>query len=271
MRNTSVQSVERAVAILLYLADRPHASLRELAAHIGCSRTSVYRLLGGLSKGGLVEMTSDGRPEFGPAAVRIYGAWRRQTDVRRIAHPLMLELRDRLGETISLHIRQADTQVCVECVESRSAIRRSIAVGDTAPLLRGASSKLFLAAMSDEELDALASRCQPNQAKLLAQVRQELPQVRQQEFATSFEEWIPGAAAVACPLYNAAGEMFATLNLSGPVQRVTPAFVAETALELQSVTRSISARLGHTRSAAGGQSWDVLTSADERPVIPAAS
>jgi DNA-binding IclR family transcriptional regulator len=245
IRNTSVQAVERAAAVLLYLADHPDASLRELASAVGVSRTTVHRMLNALTQCGFIAPRRDGRPAFGPGVVRLYGAWRRQTELRRVAYPYMLELRDRSGETISLHVRQGDATVCVECVESQQPIRRSIVPGDLAPLLRSSSSKLFLAALPPEELTALLGRLAPDNAEMRARLNIELPLIRQQGYAASYQERIAGAASVAAPIWNGAGEMAASLSIAGPVHRVTPAFVAEIAPVLCEIAQTISRQLGY--------------------------
>jgi DNA-binding IclR family transcriptional regulator len=245
MRDNTVQAVERAGQLLVYLAEHPHSSLRDLARALGTSRTTAHRLLHALAASGLVAIAPDGRPALGPAVVRLYGAWRRQTDLRRVAYPHLLALRDRSGETVSLHVRQGDVLVCVECVESEQPLRRAIAPGDVAPLLRSASSKLFLAALSEAERAALLARLAPDDAALWERLRAELPRIREQGYATSCGERIPGAASVAAPIWGASGELVASLSIAGPVQRVTPAFIAEIAPVLRSVALEISRQLGY--------------------------
>src|SRR5215207_4984935 len=105
MRNTSVQAVERATKLLLFLAEHPGATLRELGGCIGCSTTTAYRLLNALSQDGLVATGPDGRPTLGLAVVKLYGAWSRQTTLRQVAYPQMVSLRDRTGESVTLHVR----------------------------------------------------------------------------------------------------------------------------------------------------------------------
>jgi DNA-binding IclR family transcriptional regulator len=272
MRNTSVQAVERAATILVYLADHPEASLRELAAVAGVSRPTVHRMLNALAKSGLLAPRRDGRPGFGLAVVRLYGAWCRQTELRQVAYPYMLELRDRSGETVSLHVRQGDATVCVECIESKEPIRRSIAPGDVAPILRSSSSKLFLAALPPDELTALLGRLEPDNAAMRARLAAELPLIRQQGYAASYEERIVGAASVAAPIWNGAGELAASLSVAGPLQRVTPAFIAEVAPVLCAVTQAISHQLGYRADAAVGASLSLPSPAGAaRQPAPAAN
>ena len=245
MSNMSVQAVERAAVILLYLVDHPQASLRDLANAIGCSRTTAHRLLNALAKSGLIAQRHDGRPALGPAVVRLYGAWSRQTELRQVAYPHMLELHEACGETVSLHVRQGDLTVCVEYIESRQPIRWSIGPGEVAPLLRSSSSKLFLAAMSDPDLAEAVARVAPDDPTVQQRLSDELPRIREQGYATSFEERFAGAAGVAAPVRNAHGEMIASLSVAGPIQRLTPDFVEELAPPLRASAQAISAKLGY--------------------------
>jgi IclR family acetate operon transcriptional repressor len=117
--------------------------------------------------------------------------------------------------------------------------------GLSASLLRGASAKVYLASMSQAELDELAARYGPEERDRLALRRGEIPAVRERGFATSRGELLAGGAAIAAPIYNAAGEVFASMTVSGPVQRITPSFMAKIAPLLREGTLAISAQLGY--------------------------
>ena len=57
----------------------------------------------------------------------------------------MERLRDRLGETVSLYLRDGIERVRIQAVQSQQAVRRVAQIGARLPLSVGASSKVLAA------------------------------------------------------------------------------------------------------------------------------
>lgn len=69
-----VQSVDRAVSVLEFLAQRGEAGVSEVAAEIDVHKSTAFRLLGALEARGLVEQTAErGKYRLGFGIVRPAG------------------------------------------------------------------------------------------------------------------------------------------------------------------------------------------------------
>lgn len=55
----------------------------------------------------------------------------------------------------------------------------------------------------------------------------QLQEIRNIGFATSYEEREPGAAAVSAPIFGRSGKIAAALSVSGPVSRLSPLTLQE--------------------------------------------
>ncbi|MNJ37621.1 HTH-type transcriptional repressor AllR [compost metagenome] len=139
----------------------------------------------------------------------------------------MEQLRDRLGETVSLYLRDGTDRLRIQAVQSNQAIRRVAPVGARLPLYVGASSKVLLAYADESVLQAvLNSPDWPAAVDKEIYVSQ-LQDIRQSGYATSYEEREPGAAAVSAPIFDRSGGIAAALSVSGPVSRLSPQTLIE--------------------------------------------
>ncbi|MNO35976.1 Transcriptional regulator KdgR [compost metagenome] len=221
-RKLTVRAVERALDILLCFTQESDLSLTEIASKISLHKSTVHRLLTTLEeKGFLLRNEATEKYRLG---IRI---WELSTHLPTLDEPAALllpameKLRDRLGETVSLYLRDDLERVRIQAVQSRQAIRRVAQIGARLPLSVGASSKV-LAAYAPQEVQArlLADPNWPETVDKNAYLEQ-LQDITRRGYATSFEEREPGAAAVAVPIVGRAGKVVAALSLSGPVSRLS--------------------------------------------------
>src|SRR5215218_6148440 len=149
MRNeadrNSVQAVERAADLLFALAAvGAPTGVRELGAVLGCSPSTVLRLLTALEKKGLIERDPlTRRYGLGARVHALAGGRARGSDLPSLALPYMRALRDRSGESVVLQVRAGEEHVCLAQVESHHEIRRHITVGAAFPLERGATAQVL--------------------------------------------------------------------------------------------------------------------------------
>src|SRR5215211_3450070 len=152
----TIRSVERAVDLLFCLAGRDGSrSLEQLAREIGCSKSTVHRLLGTLEGLGVVAVERDGHYRcyrLGPRVRELGREGWEQIDLRQIARPHLSALRDESEETVTLHLIEGNAHMVVEQVESPQEIRRILPIGQRTPLLRGATAKAILAFMPIERV-----------------------------------------------------------------------------------------------------------------------
>ena len=113
------QTVRRAVEVLLCLeGDRPPLTAAEVAARLGMNRTTAWRYLQTLAETGLARDLGGGRFSLGARTVGLAEAYTRQWgEVDLVAGAALVRLRDEVGETAALHLRQGWSRVVVRQVE----------------------------------------------------------------------------------------------------------------------------------------------------------
>ncbi|AMA71847.1 MULTISPECIES: IclR family transcriptional regulator [Aneurinibacillus] len=218
----TVRAADRALDILLCFIDEKELTLTEIARKVELNKSTVYRLLGSLeNKGFLTRNLDTEKYQLGFRIWQLSANLPQEDDPAKILLPEMIRLRDQVGETISLYVRNENERIRVQAVESNETIRRVAPIGAHLPLSVGASSKVLVAYSSPEvQQKVLADPSWPSSIDKKAYMEQ-LEEIRKRGYATSYEEREKGAAAVAVPLFNRRGELVAALSVSGPSNRLT--------------------------------------------------
>lgn len=241
---------ERLLDVLDVLHERGEAPLGDLAHELGLHKSTVSRQLALLEERGLVVRTPLLRFRLGYRVLQWASRVRRDSFLTSMALPGMLHLRDLTGETIGLHVRTDDGRVCVEQVESRHDLRRTLEIGRPYPLLPGAVGKAIAAFLPEEQWPKLIERAAATNASgepiHRRQLRRDLDEVRRHAYAWSRQELVRGGAGIAFPLFDATGQPVGALNISAPVERFpsipNPAWVKAG----RNVAQEISEQLGWT-------------------------
>jgi IclR family KDG regulon transcriptional repressor len=240
----TVRAVERALDVLLCFTGKSDWGLSEIAGQIGLHKSTVHRLLATLEDRGFVirdEATEKYR--LGLRVLELSSSLR-SDDPSVVLLPNMERLRDEIGETVSLYVRDRNERVRIQAVQSGQAIRRVATVGARLPLSVGASSKVLLAfADSSVRSAAMADPSWPVGLDRTAYARQ-LDEIHDSGYATSFEEREPGAAAVSAPIFNRAGKLVAALAVSGPSNRLTPDVMRQHAPAIMEAAKRMGQLLG---------------------------
>jgi DNA-binding IclR family transcriptional regulator len=159
----------------------------------------------------------------------------------------MRHLRDRVGESVHLYIRDRDKRTCIAAVEARHELRPFIQLGRPLPLHAGAAGKLLLA-FADEEVQRLELRRARTEAATFPnapgpRLQDQLEQVRTERWATSVGERENGVAAAASPIVDSRARVVAALCISGPTTRMTAERLVEMREPLEGAAAEISGLL----------------------------
>jgi DNA-binding IclR family transcriptional regulator len=151
----SIQTLDRAVAILRVLADdhRQGVRLTDVAARTGLSKSTAHRILVALVKPGLAEQDAGSGHFFpGLALLGLGAAAANRHDLAELAAPYLQRLADRTGETVYLSMRRGNDVVCIDRVEGPFPIKiLTWKAGDRRPLGVNASGLALLALLPDAE------------------------------------------------------------------------------------------------------------------------
>lgn len=251
-KQMTIQSVERALDVLLLFAGRLHESaedgrglgVTQIGERLDLAKSTVHRILSTLeSKGFCRQDTTTGRYHLGLKALELAGAYLAQSDLGTAAYPEMCRLRDHVDETVTLYVRDGTDRVRVQKAEGRHGVRRVVGLGQRLPLHLGAASKVLLAWLPDYERERVLGVMRLPHDFDLAGLKAGIKDTRQAGWASSAEEREEGVASVAAPILDRNGQAVAALAISGPVQRFSPEAVERYAQAVVEAVRNISMRL----------------------------
>jgi IclR family KDG regulon transcriptional repressor len=201
-------------------------TLAHVRSTLAMPKSSTHRLLSELAALGIVRRTGDGRYSLGPRLLYWGEAAAETFDLRAMAEPPMRRLRDEVGESIHLYIREEDSRICIAAVEARHELRPFIQLGRPLPLRVGAAGKLLLAfaeaEVRESEVERARSGRDPMPNAPGADLARQLDDIRETRWATSIAEREDGVAAAAAPVVDSTGRVVAALCISGPTTRLTP-------------------------------------------------
>lgn len=218
----TVRAVERALDILLCFTDAEDLSLTEISARVELHKSTVHRLLASLEgKGFIIRNPASDRYRLGFRIWELSANLTHSDDPALILLPEMERLRDQVGETISLYVRDGMERVRVQAVQSNQAIRRVAPIGARLPLYVGASSKVLVAFAESEVQQALIHDLTWPTSMDPDVFLQQMDEVKAMGYATSIEEREPGAAAIAAPIFGRGQRLVSALAVSGPSNRLT--------------------------------------------------
>ena len=167
-----------------------------------------------------------------------------------IARPLMKELSLLTKETVLLTAVHGTRGICIERVESEEPIRYSLfQPGATLPLHGGASSKILMAYLREEEWDRIIAteglkRYTPTTITEMDELKAHLREIRKKGFACSDQEVDRDVRAVAAPIFNGAGELVAGLSVTGPAYRISKKKLNSLGRIVVKYAQQISSKLG---------------------------
>lgn len=240
----NVRAVGRALEILLaFTAQDYELSAGELLKRVDLSRPTLYRLLYTLQEAGF--LVSIGEPQkfrLGPSVARLVHVWTASLDIKLIAEPSLRMLWKTTGETVALFVPQSHLRLCVAELPSPQPLNFKRGVGYTELIARGATGRAILAYMNStpEELQHYVQGTDIS----LQTLEVELEQTRRKGYATSHNELISGAAAIAAPFFDRNNNVAGSIGIFGPEVRLSATRVKQIAPQLLAEAENLSKLLG---------------------------
>ena len=240
MDQSAIEAVDRAGRILFALAASAREStLPEIANRAGLSKPTTFRILATLAAEGLVSQNSETASyRLGVLPLGLANSILQSIPVRAMARTVMTSIRDKVNETVVLSVRDHDFRVNVDAVEAINTISQSQQIGVPIPLYAGATSRVFLAAMDQQECAAYLDRTTflPFSETTIverARLESEIKRVRKQGFAISTAEFTVGGIAVARIVRDQDGLPIAAMHVSIPRSRASEDLIERCAAALK--------------------------------------
>jgi DNA-binding IclR family transcriptional regulator len=225
VRDLSVRSVERAIAILDLLAQGGLRTGAEVARGLGVHRSTALRLLGTLERHALVERDSrTARYRLGRRLPQLASVVTGEFDLRYVARPVCEHLAVAAGETATLDVLLGDVIVPIEQATASTSVMSVNWLGGRYPVHCTASGKAIAAFAPDAVRERLLAqpldRVTPTTITDRAELEAQLLAARRDGVAHTHEELEVGLDAVAAPVFGADGVVVAALDVSGPSHRL---------------------------------------------------
>ena len=220
------QSVLKAITLLRATAEDGNANVSSLARAAGLPRATALRMIQTLEQEGfLLRNPGEDRVVLGPELLRLARNTDEQLLLRQVARPIMGELVDAVGETVTLSVVAPDGGLdLVDEVDAPHLLGPRSWVGQRFPLHASASGKVLLSTFDEERLaHFLLQPLFPHTPSTITSaddLRAELRRVREQRYAFTVDEDEEGLSGIAAGIRGQADELLGVITTSGPTQRL---------------------------------------------------
>ncbi len=247
---THVQSVDRALTILEYLAQNGSSGVTEIAKNLQVHKSTAFRLVVALENRQLVEQEEErGKYRLGFGLIRLAGATSAQLDLTKEGRPVCVRLAGEFEETVNIALLDSNAAVNITQEHGNNVVASRNWVGKRTPLHATSSGKVLLAwadegtiaSVLDEPLEAFTEQTITTPAA----IRAELERVRARGWASCSEELEVGLNSVAAPIFEADGAVVAAVSVSGPSYRVITDDFERIADRILAGAGEISSRIGY--------------------------
>lgn len=247
-RASRVQSVDRAVVLLqaVAAASGREATVTVLAQTCGLNRATAWRILSTLESHGMVSChRQSGQWSIGLAVAGLACAVGLHSLVAA-AHPVLLELSARTGETADLAVLRGAGLTYVDEVRP-AAIVSAEWLGRTVPLHATSTGKALLAALDGRSLRQLVPAVLEAHTETTITdpdtLTTELVRTRERGYATCRGELEAHLHGVSAPVLAGSGQPVAVVSIWGPDVRVTAERIPVLGDLVAAAARRISAAL----------------------------
>ena len=241
------KTLDKAMQLLTeFTVDRPELAISELAEQLGMHKSVVSRLASSLLDWGMLERNPRTRRfRVGPTAFRIGTLFSQRRSLVVHAMPALAKLAQSTGQSVHLSVLDGLRILVVASVESASAVRVIMRVGDHRPLHSTAAGKLFLALTGPELLAAAGpgmTALTPRTITEPAAMQRELAVILRSRVAVNEGENSPHAGAVAAPVIGHSGHIEAAVSTVFPLYTVDSADRAEIVAQTRGCAEELTLR-----------------------------
>ena len=227
---------------------------RGLGRKIHLDRSAVGRMLRHLAEIDVLHQGPDGYVP-GPRLITLGRVLAARDTLPDEVEPILADLVARFDETCYACAFHGDVAVFTHEIQSSKPLRLVVELGRPVPLYAGAAGRAILSALPEEHVREiigtdLLPRLGRGTLSSLDEVLEAARHDRVRGYSVSYEERVPGGAAVAAPFFGSAGTCQGSLVYTAPVSRIEDADVTEIGRAVADAASTLSTRLGHEPGAA---------------------
>lgn len=214
------QTVDRSVAVLRSFEGAARQTPTEIAHRLGLSVSTAHRIVGALHATGMLAQDPATERYFLGPTTAILGRLALERMGATLLQPELTALRDGTGEAVSLGVRAGDEVAVLLHLPSVHPLRYDQPPGDRNPIHACAMGKALLAFDGDPvAMPEPYARHTGATLTTRAELEADLRGVRERGYSVNDEERLAGVRAVAAPVRDGGGRVFAAVALQGPSVR----------------------------------------------------
>ncbi len=265
----SIQSVERAIAILFLLADANEPlSVSEIADSLGVHNSTASRLLSTLHQQNLVAQSREGF-RLGLGLLRLTHVVLNELTIRTVAYPHLRRLSQETAQAIYLATLFEGNELYLDQVDTEESASKTNWIGRAIPAHTASGGKVLLAHLSDDELDFYLSRPLLASTRYTvtdpSELREQLVTIRERGYAVCRDENLIGFSNAAAPIFDRSQKNVAVVALSGASAQLSADYLHNTLAPLVvAAANTISLELGFRLKDKGQQPHDSRRSGSYR-------
>jgi IclR family transcriptional regulator, KDG regulon repressor len=149
--------IKKAIEILrLLIREYQPLGVTEIAKELSISKSTAYGILQSFQEEGFVSKDSATKKyTVGKEMMRLAKMVFKGQDLVSVARPFLEHLVELVDETIFLGVREYDSIKILEVIEAKKDFKISSPIGTKLPINAGATGKIFLSIMNNEDIIAL--------------------------------------------------------------------------------------------------------------------
>ncbi len=217
---TQVPALDKVVDICDYLSDKKGATFTQIYQGLNMAKSTTSSLLSGMITHGLIRQVGD-KYCLGLRLYELGNKAIQQFDIKNIAMPVLVNLRDSTELTCHLGVLEGNTPIYLAKLESPRAIVIRSWEGKRLSLHSSGLGKALMAWLTVEERNALLTdeetlpRYTGTTITDKRRLNAELALVRQRGWAYDNEEDSEGVRCIAVPVFDGNQRVIAAISVSG--------------------------------------------------------
>lgn len=227
-----VQSLSRGLSVIrAFDAEHPRQTLAQVAEATGLARATTRRFLHTLVAEGFA-LTDGTLFWLTPKTLELGYSYLSSLGLPAIAQPHLVRLSSKLNESCSVCVLDDGDVVYIARAATNSIMSVNITIGTRFPAYATAMGRVMLAGLSPVELDGYLAAASldprtPTTITDVSELREVISTVYEQGYSLVDQELEMGLRSIACPIYNAAGEVTAAVNVPAHAARYQPDHMVE--------------------------------------------
>jgi IclR family transcriptional regulator, KDG regulon repressor len=252
MRNPYfLESVDRVMRLLdAFTAEAPELRLTDLSERLDLPKSQVLRIASTLESGNYLERDPETkRYRLGVRLFTLGMVMQQSLSLKRVAQPAVQELADASLETVGLFVPDRFGPICIDVRESPKGLRVFAQPGRRMPWNAGASGKIILAYMPEEERERVLRTAElrgftPRTITDPSLLRVVLGEIRSTGYHVGVGDLDEDALGIGAPILQHDGRIAGAISVSAPISRAPETLWSDLIEIVTTCCATISKQLG---------------------------